>query len=1184
MANQYFLNNQQVMPISSSELNCDNDLNFLTRFNHGGGVDGVWNYALPPPAAAGPPGRFYIGVLTSPKSGFGDLFYGIKFTRQLLIRYPDEVGVCLLLPSINPAYLSQAQIALEQFKPATFDGTRTATAIYDFDPDEAEHLAFNAGDRLVAVRCNGFGWWDGTNERTKKVGIFPPNYVQLDESPLPHEKFKRLNFFTMTRETEVQFNTLELVDILVAEYVPAHIVFIAPGTNIRRWKITLPYLPNINLEDQYVHVMSEYNTSSKLMQDAAVTLDEVTINAGVYNWDDCITANALQQNVCPTGVFLSEDREYRRLGWTVQLPPPPPCGPGGKKEKKAAGGGGGGAKASKAVAKSGAKAAKGKKEKKAAGGGAVLPDKSMSLLAPKDIVYYVPGGPMTLPDMLTKKWRDNEPCEVVSINKVEKRVTVKALHPSGGAYRGEAYVKLSQISKTRWTTDQALLAIQAGTPTSGDGDVAMADTSGGGFMPAVGGGGGGGGAVVESLGYYAATYFYTSSENVNDLYRPEYDIAFPDEALRQVRDGSEKNEHRDSNCERQSYKWRVSMMVLSDCMLNFLGEVNTWRKDNVVNPNEKIDIYLGEGQLTDFRKFIVLEDTAKMRKLNQWLSGPKTPFSFKIRRSMQPIEMLQWFQHAIPIAFLSGDQTPIEFISVNHSKTIKLQYSAFYWKRALAVALGAKNMTLNSLAACGMMTIDREKFLRNIGNNFGITGMAQVDLLLARRLVPPIYEALGNFSVPQSEQMGSWGFRPSDSVLSFEKGDRISLAVAPDGLAPLRGAGWLFGQLTGEPRLRPGWFSSHFIGVRVGVAAIPCQNKDKRTIATRIKDVNHFVYKVNERLMSLEFEIKDNTFNTNLIQGDKTVPSVRGSIMTFLTSFTKQGPEDIFVKFLECASSAELRGNCNKFVFNLGEKTKNGIYQIPVCLNATIVNRYLNTVRQEIPVIKDMLVETYATVISHCGQGKLLTQVNIEGRGLFILQEFDQGATILAEVFKSAKISSQDLILIFAQIYIVLINLQEKYKLVHNDLWSANILTTDEGEKNRKKFTILGKEFTSRYTIKLIDFDNASFEIKPDIRVISKEGYDYKSSEYKEYFDFVYLFADLLTMCDTLRQQDRGVKNNARRVEYKLIVDECINAMLGDKEKYIRAPKNMNAGLETLHGVENKGQMAALGKYLKGRV
>jgi hypothetical protein len=53
-----------------------------------------------------------------------------------------------------------------------------ALALYNFKPQRADDLSFNAGDRIMIVEKREDGWWLG--KLGDKVGVFPQNYVLLD--------------------------------------------------------------------------------------------------------------------------------------------------------------------------------------------------------------------------------------------------------------------------------------------------------------------------------------------------------------------------------------------------------------------------------------------------------------------------------------------------------------------------------------------------------------------------------------------------------------------------------------------------------------------------------------------------------------------------------------------------------------------------------------------------------------------------------------------------------------------------------------------------------------------------------------------------------------------------------------------------------------------------------------------
>lgn len=53
-----------------------------------------------------------------------------------------------------------------------------ATALYDNEPDEADELAFSAGDKIEVLQQDSSGWWKG--RLRGKEGLFPANFVRLD--------------------------------------------------------------------------------------------------------------------------------------------------------------------------------------------------------------------------------------------------------------------------------------------------------------------------------------------------------------------------------------------------------------------------------------------------------------------------------------------------------------------------------------------------------------------------------------------------------------------------------------------------------------------------------------------------------------------------------------------------------------------------------------------------------------------------------------------------------------------------------------------------------------------------------------------------------------------------------------------------------------------------------------------
>ncbi|KAJ1920344.1 actin binding protein [Tieghemiomyces parasiticus] len=61
------------------------------------------------------------------------------------------------------------------------DEGHTAVAQFDFDPSEDNELGFVEGDRIVAIEFVSDEWWQGVSAKTGHVGLFPSNYVELEE-------------------------------------------------------------------------------------------------------------------------------------------------------------------------------------------------------------------------------------------------------------------------------------------------------------------------------------------------------------------------------------------------------------------------------------------------------------------------------------------------------------------------------------------------------------------------------------------------------------------------------------------------------------------------------------------------------------------------------------------------------------------------------------------------------------------------------------------------------------------------------------------------------------------------------------------------------------------------------------------------------------------------------------------
>jgi hypothetical protein len=65
--------------------------------------------------------------------------------------------------------------------PPTAPPLTYATALYAYTASDAGDLALQANDRVAVTEYMNAEWWKGRNERTKQEGIFPRNYVKVEE-------------------------------------------------------------------------------------------------------------------------------------------------------------------------------------------------------------------------------------------------------------------------------------------------------------------------------------------------------------------------------------------------------------------------------------------------------------------------------------------------------------------------------------------------------------------------------------------------------------------------------------------------------------------------------------------------------------------------------------------------------------------------------------------------------------------------------------------------------------------------------------------------------------------------------------------------------------------------------------------------------------------------------------------
>ncbi|KAK6454924.1 uncharacterized protein RJT20DRAFT_53407 [Scheffersomyces xylosifermentans] len=58
---------------------------------------------------------------------------------------------------------------------------KTATAEYDYEKDEDNEIGFEEGDLIIEIEFVDDDWWSGKHSKTGESGLFPANYVKLNE-------------------------------------------------------------------------------------------------------------------------------------------------------------------------------------------------------------------------------------------------------------------------------------------------------------------------------------------------------------------------------------------------------------------------------------------------------------------------------------------------------------------------------------------------------------------------------------------------------------------------------------------------------------------------------------------------------------------------------------------------------------------------------------------------------------------------------------------------------------------------------------------------------------------------------------------------------------------------------------------------------------------------------------------
>lgn len=68
-----------------------------------------------------------------------------------------------------------------QSPPPKQDLGQTAVALYDYDAGEDNEISFRENDVITHIEFVSEDWWQGVAADGKTVGLFPANYVELQQ-------------------------------------------------------------------------------------------------------------------------------------------------------------------------------------------------------------------------------------------------------------------------------------------------------------------------------------------------------------------------------------------------------------------------------------------------------------------------------------------------------------------------------------------------------------------------------------------------------------------------------------------------------------------------------------------------------------------------------------------------------------------------------------------------------------------------------------------------------------------------------------------------------------------------------------------------------------------------------------------------------------------------------------------
>lgn len=676
--------------------------------------------------------------------------------------------------------------------------------------------------------------------------------------------------------------------------------------------------------------------------------------------------------------------------------------------------------------------------------------------------------------------------------------------------------------------------------------------------------------------YYSVTYIYTNEDNVKDIYlNNEPTNNYIENVMEHVVN------HTNKRCEPFNDSLRRGYLILCVNLFGYLSDLNTYRKEN--NIDTKIIVLVDNMFTTNFELFLSKEKENSQEKyldtLWNWLTHPKSPFEFKKRPSLSQQEMLGLFQHSIPITFLSGDQTSIEFISINDSDRINLYYMTFYWQRAFAESLGitVKNYA-NRINGAGSTIINRTKFLQNISNNFNITGMSQVENLIA-------YAIKKSKITCENVDKRNITLRLNDGTFLYQfnlESDKLVFKLRDNSFI----TDYIKGKYSPISQDYPDILISSFDKNR------NCKDEQLFSIA-----IDNEIYTC-EDFMNVNCNNPDEMNKiANFTEHD--MQFIKESCLSSCGSDLCK--KDVFIKYFNNDENYKIipvkNNDYTHFYIDTLTKLDNSVISIPIHINSMMINkilndRIINSEEQEDEIDLDTtLVKSYATIVNTEMSGAktaMLRNPNINSynpNGIFLFQQYIQDSIPLRDFIRTKTLSPTNFNKLLLLIIITLRKLKD-IQLVHNDLWLNHILVVKYNTEEVIRDYIYGihVDFNTNLGIRIIDFDNASYNyqckrfISNDAVQEQDDKYN-KSKDYLNYYDILYALGDILDIYEFNDFNESSTQKILQflypglpdKNKYDLDVSQYVSELMGKSEDncYIRNESNKRLPRKDLKNVRD---------------